>query len=632
MGNRRIHRLSAPVNEVKPSEVIIIGALTKRIESLLSRIDPEGGLVINNDLIAAHVIKFRLEHGKITRFSESEFSDQEEMGEYLLDNMRKGKTTWVFCMYAYEILTAIKFWDLLTTGQLILNSKQTFHDQVSNVGKVNRWRGCIITNDPPTIVVAKKPGTNDVIKILDIRNYINGGLSALFDTTDTDEEIRNLRNKASSNPIEACRLISQKTIEWFAEYWSMITSNRFGAWCNTINSQSWHSYRKSYMKERIMIHNNDEAIKLERDSFFGGRCEAYRIGLINEDIFQLDICSSYPAAVLGRSFPTELLGISTDIDNIREMTTSDKIAVIANVIIKTDIPVYPVKDDELTYFPIGEFETTLAGPELRYAFLNNHVTEIKSASIYHARNLFDDWVQQLWTLRRVVSASNNKRLVGMIKALSNSLYGKFGQRARGWRDIPARKNDRPWEQWIEKEIGSNKITNWRCIAGLVQMGYDDGETDESYPAIASYVTSLARIRLWKIMDDAGRNDCYYCDTDGIICNRSAIERLKLNGYWFGTELGMLRIVGEYRKCRIWGMKHYQLDNNITCAGLAEEIRWDKNGYGQIFQQRKSDNSLNNNMQFEQQIIRRVIKPQIKIKSGCIDKHGRVQPFKERRVD
>jgi len=55
---------------------------------------------------------------------------------------------------------------------------------------------------------------------------------------------------------------------------------KMGTFCHTSSAQAFAAFRSRFMKDKIYIHHNKDIIELERNAYFGGRNECYRIGKI----------------------------------------------------------------------------------------------------------------------------------------------------------------------------------------------------------------------------------------------------------------------------------------------------------------------------------------------------------------
>ncbi|GAI86888.1 unnamed protein product [marine sediment metagenome] len=84
-------------------------------------------------------------------------------------------------------------------------------------------------------------------------------------------------------------------IENFKRFIKFLEANNVSRLCYTRGSTAMAAYLFGHYKNKIYIHNNKEAIDLERQSYRGGRCECFYLGeLKDESYYFLDVNSLYP--------------------------------------------------------------------------------------------------------------------------------------------------------------------------------------------------------------------------------------------------------------------------------------------------------------------------------------------------
>jgi hypothetical protein len=156
------------------------------------------------------------------------------------------------------------------------------------------------------------------------------------------------------------------------------------------------------------------------------------------------------------------------------------------------------------------------------------------------------------------------------KALANGLIGKAGQAASAWVDDPAGHHDTAWGTWIAPGP-DGKPVRWRSLGGHTQREEWAPDSPDSIPALAAWVTSLARVRLAVMIMVAGLENVHYCDTDSLFVTIHGLERL-WNAHAIGAgQPGMLRELGVADGMTILGHKHYVWGEKTVCAGRPVEL-------------------------------------------------------------
>ncbi|KKK66199.1 hypothetical protein LCGC14_2966500, partial [marine sediment metagenome] len=252
----------------------------------------------------------------------------------------------------------------------------------------------------------------------------------------------------------------------FKEFIRFLVGNNISRLCYTRASTAMAAYMLRHYHTPIFIHNNAEAIELERASYKGGRCECFYIGEKNYGTYYvLDVNSLYPFVMRNNRYPVKYSKMpkKTTLHRLEIYLRSK--AVIAKVLIETDEPVYAVKR-ERTLFPIGVFETTLCTPELKYALEHGHIKEVYSCVIYEQANIFKSYVDTIYTLRQDFKSAGVAVYENLCKYLMNSLYGKWGQKAENWVKI-GNCPDEPDREELLFTYESNKVMRLRYLLGEV---------------------------------------------------------------------------------------------------------------------------------------------------------------------
>lgn len=418
-------------------------------------------------------------------------------------------------------------------------------------------------NNGCSVIVTVTKGNRSIV-FLDSMNWFTESLAATgerigipklkidFDTCD----IRKLR-KYCYNDV----LIEFENFRIFIRF---LEDNAISRLCYTKASTAMSAYLFRHYNTPIYIHNNAEAIKLERESYKGGRCECFYIGdLGNEPYYVLDVNSLYPFVMRSNLYPVKYVAIKHGI-SISDLSSWCKIlAVVARVQVETDEPVYALKTDR-TIFPIGTFEIVLTTPELIYALEHNHIKKVFDCVVYEQADIFTSYVNTLYHLRDSFKATCNKEYEQLCKYLLNSLYGKFGQKAENWEKIGEAPNEPDREELIFY-TNPRKIMRLRYLLGQIFELKSYGEAFNSFPAISAHVTAYARLYLWSLMQLASIGNYFYCDTDSLIVNETGL--LNLSAYLSDTELGKLKVQEKGLHLVIRGLKDYTTDTKTVIKGV-----------------------------------------------------------------
>jgi len=352
--------------------------------------------------------------------------------------------------------------------------------------------------------------------------------------------------------------------ENFKLFIKFLEENNVARLCYTRGSTAMSAFLLRHYTTKIYIHNNAEAIRLERESYKGGRCECFYIGELNNDTYYtLDVNSLYPFIMRNNLYPVKYIKILHNISLQELYQWLKNYAVVAKVLIDTDEPIYSVRRYR-TLFPIGRFTESLCTPELKYGLAFKHIKRVDTAVIYEQENIFTSYVDKFYQLRQDFKSAGVAEYEELCKKMLNSLYGKFGQRGEEWLKVGDAPNEIDREELIFSYEG-HLCSKIRYLLGQIFIMTGKGECFDSFPAIAAHVTAYGRMYLWGLMQLVGKGNYFYCDTDSLIVNTRGMKRLEKE--LSQTALGGLKVVEQNKRITIWGLKDYSTEQKSVIKGV-----------------------------------------------------------------
>lgn len=291
--------------------------------------------------------------------------------------------------------------------------------------------------------------------------------------------------------------------------------------------------------------DNDFLSLYERKSYYGGRTELFKKGKFL--CYNYDVNSMYLSIMRDCLLPD--VSTAKHIKNGRAYKKYfDRYLGIFNVRVKTPdkiyLPILPYRIDKKLKFPRGEFEGTFTSIELKKA-LEIGYKILKCYDFIYYRNAkpyFKEFAEFVWQKRVEFKKANNKGMDLLMKYTGNSLYGKFAQRNSN--DFFGKIDDITELPDI-CEIFDYHGELWVRIKGeLVPAKFE-------FPAIASFITSYARLKLYSGMA-ANADTLIYVDTDSLKLTAEA------RGIEIGSGLGQFSFEGtaenEFYRPKFYGDK------------------------------------------------------------------------------
>lgn len=186
--------------------------------------------------------------------------------------------------------------------------------------------------------------------------------------------------------------------------------------------------------------------------------------------------------------------------------------------------------------------------------------------------LFNDYINNFFSMKNEAKKLKEVAKEKYAKLMLNSLYGKFGEKGVRLQQVFKEILDIMNHDNIVEVKGERVIDN----LGMINI-VKSSESAFSYFQIASYITSLARMWLFKRWNEIVNlgGIVYYCDTDS---NFFSLSNEKLKDLTFGSNLGDWELNNEiFNNFYILAPKTYvaydndKTINKIACKGINKDI-------------------------------------------------------------
>lgn len=607
---REAHSIKPASGGKSLSQVVIIQAEYAREKK------PGTDAVSTLQVVGGTVISYRLRRGEKVGRRVLHFATREQAWSALERSAQPGTLTWVFSFGVRELAAALGLWDLFLEDMASLTGEDHADGPRKPQGKPGRWRGYCVLESPPTVIQFKLKDRPGHFRWVDVQNYGVDSLGQLLADLCHPGHVSGEGCAEYDDGGDRPRVKAEAVEAFVTDYLAAVDLLQLGSVQSTAASQAMHAYRFRFLDGPLEVHGNKEACELERQALFTGRCECRHVGPVYGDelllwnhqqtaqvgparlaeggIWHLDVNSLYPFVALDAVVPTCLRMVhdSPPLDMLERLASTG--LVFARVKIVTEEPAYPCRVDTLdltrgrsipgvatdplgridplVIWPVGEFWTSLAGPELRHAVERDRVVACSRLALYDGWNAFGRWVRELHASRQHFQRSGRYGMATVCKRLLNSLFGKFAQLDKKWQDRPEKVHDEPFDQWWRVDEDSGEARQWRSFAWNVQELCRGGESNDSMPAVTAWITSLGRMHLWHWLNVAGPSNVLYHDTDSLWVNGAGYQAVKAAKGIHPDMLGCWKVVGMHKRAKFMGIKHYVADDRLVCAGLPRDAK------------------------------------------------------------
>lgn len=518
---------------------------------------------------------------------------------------QRKKPPWLFGSGVGVALEVLKFWELVENGTVELWPKPGQEKQQ----RWKRWRPILMIDRLPTYLRVQFNGVP--LKIVDVQNYAamtweEGYLDQLADAGPIPLG-PHVAGHVAADPVENCRVVGEHIRE-LMDRWQALN---LGTWQATPASLAMCAYRHWLTQEkkraaertrkhftaitsraprsRVVIHDDKEAKRLERRAYFGGEAQAFRIGPIDEMVYEVDVCAAYPWAASSRPMPYALHKRFDQVNPAWLLSMLDCYGAIAEVQIAGPWTEYPCRylptdgkgyriinvdrdglaswAEERVIYPEGIYRTVLCGDELHDALEAGHVAQVFGGSLYRMGDIFSGFFQEWFERRHLPDGQADPVMNDLSKMVSNSLIGKLGQMAQTWVPVPWVSGQKPWGTYLAVDLSTRKLATFRSLAWHVERRGKREELDSTAVFIPAFVCSALRHRMRCLRRSLPADSVIIQDTDGLIVTRAAKAILERGKGLLGSGMGDLRYAGEFPSCNVLGPKHYRIGEKWVLAGI-----------------------------------------------------------------
>lgn len=371
-------------------------------------------------------------------------------------------------------------------------------------------------------------------------------------------------NRAATAAFNRAQTIREATLqicEW-------IERDNLGTFKPTGSGQAYSAFRRRYLHDRLLVHDDVARLVAERTSMWAGRTEAWRHGNVQGGPFlELDMKAAYARIAAQCNVPTVAMNVVRRPTMERILNDTDKHAYLCHVRVETETPVIPTSSGQHTFWPVGVFDSWVWDPELR--LLDTYATQVQIAGAYKYRTgpaLKEFSTYVIDTLDRPQADELGVPALVM-KHWSRTLVGRFGLRYRAW--VPfSDDGDDDLSMCTFIDVDESTMTDMLCVGKDMLLLADLTESVESMPQIPAWVMSECRRRLWETMVDIGLDRVVYVDTDSIIIATEGDRTRERSILQRHADLWAPK--GRYARLHVQGPRNLSADDDRRMSGLPKK--------------------------------------------------------------
>ena len=291
---------------------------------------------------------------------------------------------------------------------------------------------------------------------------------------------------------------------------------RYGAWSITGPQTGFNAMRHIPTPHKVVIDPDPDARAFERRAIVAGRREVWRVGKLPfGDYREIDFHLAHATIAAHCPLPKRrgpaIAGLK--LDDWRLM--SDRWAPIAEALIETNVPRYPLQIQGRLFYPTGRFWTILCGPELAEASRRGELRQVGPGYIYQLGHTMARW--GAWVIKQLKDPDPETPEVARtaLKGWSRTVPGKWAART-GRLHLRGPSAEQGWYLEHGRHHPSEAMVSVLDMAGEREVVIQDQEADDSFPAVLAWIQSEVRVRLGRLIDYIGPAHMISCNTDGLL--------------------------------------------------------------------------------------------------------------------
>lgn len=289
-----------------------------------------------------------------------------------------------------------------------------------------------------------------------------------------------------------------------------------GNWTITGAATGWNAARHKLSAEPMTIDPDPAGIACDRAAYYGGRRSVWRVGDMRAGPYlELDFVAAYPTVAAHELLPRKRTLAFDSLPLDHEALTGWMFSAIAQCVIDTPIPRYPVRVGGSVWYPVGRFATTLAGADLRAALAAGHLVSVGAGYVHAMGNVLSEWARWVLAVQQARSGAVPDVARIAAKHWGRAVIGKFGSHTFTRTELgPA-----PTAVWGYEpgyDVASGRSGGMVDLGGHRWWVVADVEADNAYPALPAFVEAHVRQALNVAIEAIGPGALVQADTDGLI--------------------------------------------------------------------------------------------------------------------
>lgn len=484
-----------------------------------------------------------------------------------------------------QTTSPLEFWQWVT-GHCWTHGRTVlwFHNSSHDLGQLDAFRilpelgyELVWCNLDRNVSVVSWRGPQGTLLIADTYTWIPESLEKLAPLTGMSKPPLPHKHDDEAAWWARCRADVEITRRVVAQLLEFIRTEHLGNWQPSGAGMGHTAFRHRFMTDKLLVHDDSDALDAEREAMHTGRAEAWWHGQARGGPYtEYDMHMSYCRIAAECLIPGKLWDHDVKPSKKVHQFGLDYWRTLARVRVTTSVPVVPARINGRITWPTGQFDTTLWDTELALITETGGSYTVYEQWRYTRKPALQAWAR--WSMDQCALPGDRLSPIARmwVKHQSRAVIGRFALRTPTWEE---------WgENWLhhtgisfitDHETGTT--TRMMHCGSKVLAESERTEAANSVPQITSWIMAEARARLWRAAAAAGLDNVLHVDTDSMIVSKAGASRLETLG---GEMLpGGWRAKSTWRTLVIVGPRHYTAPGRRQIPGVpARAVRQPDGSY------------------------------------------------------
>lgn len=344
-----------------------------------------------------------------------------------------------------------------------------------------------------------------------------------------------------------------------------IKAEGLGNWQPTGAGMSYATWRHKFMTHKVLVHDDEDALKAERAAMHTGRAEAWKHGELGHTLWtEVDMRNAYLRIAQECELPVKLKFRTGAINASQYHALCGTYRVLCRVAIDTDTPLVPYHNGDRTIWPVGTFTTWLWDAEMRLLKRPGTTCKIKEAYVYTKAPILKEWADWALDILRPENEGISPVVRTWVKHCSRALIGRLALRTSTW-EYYGQNPDGETGISYDVDHRTGEVTRMMTVGSKMFAESARAEGRDSLPQVTGWIMAECRARLWEALDAAGAEHVAHVDTDCVLVDRKGMRALQraTAGRWRTH----WQVKASYRELIVYGPRNYRAPSRRVAAGV-----------------------------------------------------------------